>query len=47
MKTSLSDDIRITIGITHNLENSIMFTKHHRSARLIKYIILAGTYQLI
>ena len=41
-----SKDTIMTIGITHNLVNSIMFTKHHRTARINKYIILAGTYQL-
>ena len=41
-----SKDTMMTIGITHNLANSTMLIKHHRPARLITYIILAGTYQL-
>jgi hypothetical protein len=40
-----SKDTIMTIGITHNLENSIMFTKHHRPARLNKYIILRCVYK--
>jgi hypothetical protein len=41
-----SKDTIMTIGITDNLASSTMFTKHHRIARINKYIILAGTYQL-